>query len=225
MQATKKVSFMLYIVSCVLVYQNLKLTWSFVSNFPRLIRNINFLVLGCLGKSHLFYYNEDNVLADWKHSGAVWFLPVYHPFRLFNTFLFISTTFLVPLGYFKIFRYIIKQNSKELGLSKRAITSRKQTNLVNIKFNLFNWILDTSSVVLVLVSGDSFTIVYLLVISCGPPLLYFLGIQENRQNTRNFVQSRIRVFEKAGKHLNRIHTCLYTCLHNILVRAACVRCH
>ena len=132
-------------------------------------------------------------------SGAVWLLPMYHPFRLFNTFLFCSTTFLVPLGYFKIFSFFQKQNSKDLGLSKRALQSRKQTNLVNIKCNLFYWILDTSSVVLVLVSGDSFAIVYLLVISCGPPLLYFLGIQENRQNTRNFFQSQVRVFEKEGK--------------------------
>jgi hypothetical protein len=85
-----------------------------------------------------------------------------------------------------------------IGLSKRAQISRKQRNLVNVKFNLLNWILDTSSIVLVLVSSEYFQIVYLLVISIGHPLLYMMGMEQNRKDTQNYFKSRIGVFQRPG---------------------------
>ena len=105
---------------------------------------------------------------------------------------------MVPVGYIKIFKFRRTQDSQVCGLSERARNKRKIRNLITIKFNLFSWILDTASILLVIISSD-FDILYLLVTSCGPPILYFLGMEENRRNTRNYFMSCIKVFERNGK--------------------------
>ena len=144
----------------------------------------------------MFYNNSDN----WIHSSSVWLLPAYHPFRLLNTVSFFSNTLLVPYGYVMIFKFCQTQDSQKKGLSERVLMSRKRRNLVNVKFNLFNWILDTSCILLVLVSSEEFQIVYLLFISCGPPLLYFMGMEDNRKATKNYFHSRMRIFRTRGKN-------------------------
>ena len=148
----------------------------------------------------MFYYTEDNFsgLWSWLHSSSVWLLPVYHPFRLLNSVSFFSSSILVPIGYIMIFKFRQRQNTQVVGLSERARMSRKQRNLVNVKFNLLNWILDTVSLGLVMISGEDFQIVYLLVISCGHPLLYLLGIAVDRKDTENYSKSNIRIFKRQG---------------------------
>ena len=37
--------------------------------------------------------------------------------------------------------------------------------------------------------------------NCGPPILYFMGVGENRQATEEYFKSKIRVFNKP--HANR----------------------
>ena len=77
--------------------------------------------------------------------------------------------------------------------------SRKQRNLVSIKFNLFTWILETTSILLVVVSAQDFKMLYIFCISCGPPLLYFMGIEDNRRAAQEYIKSNIRVFNKIVK--------------------------
>ena len=112
---------------------------------------------------------------------------------------FLSNIILVPLGYTKIFIFQKTQNEKNVGLSQRASTSRKRRNLVAAKFNLFNWILETASILLVVVSSRDFQMLYIFCISCGPPLLYFFGMEENRRAAEDYIKSNIRVFNKVGK--------------------------
>ena len=67
-----------------------------------------------------------------------------------------------------------------------------------MRFNMINWLLETLSIVLVLtMKKQIFTILYLLVTSCGTPLVYWLGIEENRQKAREYFQSRMRIRKKS----------------------------
>ena len=82
------------------------------------------------------------------------------------------------------------------GLSTAAKIARKRRNLVSTQFNMINWLLETVSLVLVMfVEKQMLTILYLLVTSCGTPLVYYLGIEENRQKAREYFQSRMRIFK------------------------------
>ena len=66
-----------------------------------------------------------------------------------------------------------------------------------MKFNLINWALETVSTILVIIiPGEIIIIVYILVNSCGTPLVYFMGIEENRQATKRLLMSKIRIIQK-----------------------------
>ena len=149
----------------------------------------------------MFYSTEESFSGPWSwlYSSSVWLLPVYHPFRLLNSVSFFSSSILVPIGYIRIFKFRQRQNKRVSGLSERAKISRKQRNLVSVKFNLLNWMLDTVSLGLVMISGEDYQIVYLLVISCGNPLFYILGIVVDRKNEENFSKSNIRIFKRQGQ--------------------------
>ena len=99
------------------------------------------------------------------------------------------------MGYIKIFSFLKRQNNKNIGLSEAARLSRKQRNLVTIKCNLFNWILETTSILFVIVSPKN-NFLYIFCMNCGPPILYFMGVAENRQASGEYFKSRIRVFNK-----------------------------
>ena len=165
-----------------------------------------FLCTECEKRTEAFYYDTNNFLEIFPFgigSSAwlsAWRLPWYHPFHLVSYISFLSNIILVPLGYISIFRFRQLQNERSVGLSERASNSRKRRNLVNLKFNLFTWILETASVLVVIVDrGDNFKIFYILCVSCGPPLLYFMGIEENRRAAKEYIKSNIRVFNKIAK--------------------------
>ena len=101
------------------------------------------------------------------------------------------------LGINNHFKFIRAQDSQVCGLSERNRNKRRTRNLVTIKFNLLSWILDTTSILLVIISKH-FNILYLLVNSCGPPVIYFLGMEENRIITINYFISCMRVFKRNG---------------------------
>ena len=66
-----------------------------------------------------------------------------------------------------------------------------------MQFNMFNWLLQTVSLILVtIVHYLLLDILYILVTSCGTPLVYYLGIEENRRLAKKQFQSRIRIFRK-----------------------------
>ena len=71
---------------------------------------------------------------------------------------------------------------------------RRRQNLVSMQFNMINWLVETVSLFLVIFEDYKFDILYLLVASCGAPLVYYLGIEDNRRKAREYLQSRIRIF-------------------------------
>ena len=42
------------------------------------------------------------------------------------------------------------------------------------------------------------TLFYVLVISCGTPLIYLVGIEENRRKTQEYFKSNMRIFTKVA---------------------------
>ena len=49
--------------------------------------------------------------------------------------------------------------------------------------------------------NDFTIIIYLMIVYCGSPIVYLLGIEENRKKTKIIIMSKIRVFE------NKVHKC------------------
>ena len=95
------------------------------------------------------------------------------------------------------FRFRKIQDNKINGLSSSAKIARKRRNLVSMQFNMINWLLETVSLILVMIKTNQiFNILYVLVTSCGTPLVYCLGIEKNRQTAREYFQSRMRIFRK-----------------------------
>ena len=79
------------------------------------------------------------------------------------------------------FRYRLKQDSSVPGLSYNAKKNRRNRNLVSMKFNLVNWMFESLSTLLVFVNINRFSgLFYVLVMSCGTPIIYLIGIEENR---------------------------------------------
>ena len=63
-----------------------------------------------------------------------------------------------------------------------------------MKFNIFNWLLETVGTVLVFFNKHKFvTVLYILVISVGTPLVYYMGIEENRNDVKRIVSSKITI--------------------------------
>ena len=86
------------------------------------------------------------------------------------------------------------------GISLECRKQRKNRNLVTMKFNMFNWILESLGTFLVLVFRNRIlTILYVIILSCGTPLVYFLGIEENRSKIREYFIANIRTFSKKNK--------------------------
>ena len=106
----------------------------------------------------------------------------------------IMNSFCLYISFFNRFR---KRQDTKVGLSNSAKMARRKQNLVSMQFNMINWLLETVSLFLVIFEDyEFFTILYLLVTSCGAPLVYYLGIEDNRRKAREYFQSRIRIFRK-----------------------------
>ena len=69
-------------------------------------------------------------------------------------------------------RFTNRQAENVLGISSSAKVLRKRRNLVSMRFNMINWLLETVSLILFLIKNNVFlTILYVLVNSCGTPLV------------------------------------------------------
>ena len=68
-----------------------------------------------------------------------------------------------------------------------------------MKFNMFNWILETVSTFMVLIFINRIiTLIYILIMSSGTPIVYFMGIEENRNKAKEYFKSNMRIFS-SGK--------------------------
>ena len=77
-----------------------------------------------------------------------------------------------------------KQNKVAHGLSDEAMQRRRQKDLVSIQFNLMNWVLELVMILMIVTTTDKmFQTSFILVTSIGTPLIYYLGIEANRQKT------------------------------------------
>ena len=65
-----------------------------------------------------------------------------------------------------------------------------------MKFNLLNWILETTcTIIIVLIKNPYSTVIYLLIISSGTPLVYYLGIEENRRQAQARFREHIKMLK------------------------------
>ena len=105
------------------------------------------------------------------------------------------------------------------GLTEAARKMRRTKNLVSMKFNLLNFLMETLSVLLLLAIKSYFirilyllvryiytlyllsTHIYmsLLVSYCGTPLVYYLGMEENRKAAQAYIKSTIQVVRRPAK--------------------------
>ena len=116
------------------------------------------------GKFHTFF--ADNF---WKLPLAIY---KYGKDLLFDMFL-------------PFFRFRRSQDKNVKGISFLSRDHRKNRNLVTIKFNMINWILETASTLILLVFINKFiTLLYILINSCGTPMVYFMGIEDNRKKAK-----------------------------------------
>ena len=83
------------------------------------------------------------------------------------------------------------------GLSEKAKLKRKNNNLVTMKYNLIISILSiVSSLIFLIIRNRISTMVLLFVISCGSPIVYLMGIEENRKNTKKLLKLKLEIFDK-----------------------------
>ena len=74
-------------------------------------------------------------------------------------------------------------------MSDNAKKRRKHRNVVTMKFNLINYLVETLSGILFLVVKNFFVdMLYLLLNCCGTPLVYYLGIEENRKQAEQYIR-------------------------------------
>ena len=104
------------------------------------------------------------------------------------------------------------------GLTEAARKMRRTKNLVSMKFNLLNFLMETLSVLLLLAIKSYFirilyllvryiylylyilsTHISLLVSYCGTPLVYYLGMEENRKAAQAYLRSTIQVVRRPAK--------------------------
>ena len=88
---------------------------------------------------------------------------------------------------YEIVRITKRQNKKVVGLSEAAKARRKHRNLVTMKFNLMNYVLESGTMLLFgLIRNEYISILYFVVNCCGTPLVYYIGMEENRRQAQDY---------------------------------------
>ena len=73
-------------------------------------------------------------------------------------------------------------------------------NIVTMKFNMINWILETIVNILILIDNSRLaSVIYILIMSGGTPLVYFMGIEENRKMAKEHFKTHIKIFKKKNQ--------------------------
>ena len=163
--------------------------------FSFVYREESFLYLKCLGKEEVFY-------SKYEDTGVrlLWLLPLYHPFHLLSILAFFSYIFLVPVGYFCIYTFRKRLDSETRGLSERSRKVRKTRNLVTTRYNLLIWICEfISGFVIIFPGSNVFVILYFFLPSTLSPIMYYLGIEVNRQAMKKHVKEMFLELNRKGK--------------------------
>ena len=105
------------------------------------------------------------------------------------------------------FRFVRKQNENIQGITESARARRRNKNLVNMKFNMINWALETVTTILVfIIPHEIVLLIYWLVNCCGTPLVYFMGIEENRNMVKEYFKQNIKIKEGIKRQYDNIGT-------------------
>ena len=166
------------------------------SHFHLEITNIlscsNFLV--CTGREQEFYYNDQDFTEESTKSSNYFDMSPLHPFRvIFNFIVIFGGSIGIPLLYGLTYKFTMNRNKIASGLSDEAKQRRRQRNLVSIRFNLMNWMLESVMIIMIFMTTDKmFQTTFILVTSIGTPLIYYLGIEENRKQIEEFYRNQIR---------------------------------
>ena len=150
-------------------------------------RDFNFYYLDCIGAADDFY---DQTMYPIR---VVWLLPLYHPFHVACYAGFFGFTIIVPIGYALIYRYRKKHDGETAGINEDTRKVRNRKNLVTTRMNLLIWICETLSGVLLLLTGSKvFVIAYFLIPNAVSPILYYVGIEMNRQAVKKHVKQLVQ---------------------------------
>ena len=98
---------------------------------------------------------------------------------------------------------INKENGKEE--KKECSAGLHQKIFVHLQSLLIWWVLRDvcvcwiwySDIIVVLIKNAYSTTIYLLIISCGTPLVYYLGIEENRRLAQAHFRDHVKMFKKS----------------------------
>ena len=165
-----------------------------LSSFCVIYSDKSYFYLKCIGREDFFFEEFKNFNIGVK---LVWLLPIYHPFQLLSILAFFAFTFFVPIGYICIYRFRKQMNANLKGLNENKINFRKRSNLVTTKYNLIIWVIEALSLLTIFFSISNIAqILFVSIPSTFSPILYFIGILENREHTRQRV---IQIFQETKK--------------------------
>ena len=121
-------------------------------------------------------------------GGPSWYLPLHHPFQLTTLCIFLGSILLTPALYGLIFKFRRHQNKKDIGLSGASRKARIHRNVVTAKFNFLIWLSETLILLCFMPStnehGNIFLVLFLILNSCLNPIIYYAGIESNRERMR-----------------------------------------
>ena len=166
------------ILSAIILFVSISL-----STFCLIYIDKSYFYLKCVGKEDIFHEEFKNFDIGLK---LVWLLPIYHPFQLISILAFFAFIFIVPIGYICIYRFRQQQVKSVKGLAEMNRFYRKKSNLVTTKYNLIIWITEAFTMFFIMLSiqNNVFQILYLAIPSTFSPILYYIGILENREHMR-----------------------------------------
>ena len=152
----------------------------------------------CLGRNG--FAENDNF------NGFHFHLPIYNPFHFLSVFIFFLHSLVLPVGYLAIYRFRVQQNLTVAGLSTVSRNRRKKRNVVTAKFNAIIWLSEFCSYLVIIPEGNFFFVLYFLISGTISPILYCLGIEENRKESRERI---LEIFKDSknnrGSEDNDIH--------------------
>ena len=91
----------------------------------------------------------------------------------------------------------MSKDLKELkGINERARIMRKNLKTVTTKFNFVIWLSEASSILVLVPQSKTFFILYFLLSSCVTPIVYYIGIVENRKAVKQHLQDLLRESKK-----------------------------
>ena len=118
-----------------------------------------------------------------------WHLSLLHPFHFTILCVFLGSILLTPILYCLIFKFRHHQNKKDIGLSGTSRKARKQRNVVTARFNFLIWLSETLILLCFMPSnsehGNIFLILFLILNGCLKPIIYYAGIESNRERIRS----------------------------------------